>query len=113
VRVVIAEDLLLLREGLVKVLEGADFAVVGQAGDADGLLLKVRSYKPDVAIIDVRMPPTQTDESAGGGGDPVEVPGGRRAAALPGGLGAACAPALFRAARGLWLPAQRSRTPGR
>lgn len=63
-RVVIAEDSLLLREGLVKLLEGAGFEVVGQAGNADELLLKVRSYKPDVAIVDVRMPPTQTDEGA-------------------------------------------------
>jgi DNA-binding NarL/FixJ family response regulator len=61
-RVVIAEDSLLLREGLAKLLEGAGFEVVGQAGDAAELLLKVRSYSPDVAIVDVRMPPTQTDE---------------------------------------------------
>ena len=61
-RVVIAEDSLLLREGLAKLLQGAGFEVVGRAGNADELLLKVRSYKPDVAIVDVRMPPTQTDE---------------------------------------------------
>jgi DNA-binding NarL/FixJ family response regulator len=64
VRVVIAEDSLLLREGLAKLLADGGFRVVGQAGDADDLLLKVRSYKPDVAIVDVRMPPTQTDEGA-------------------------------------------------
>jgi DNA-binding NarL/FixJ family response regulator len=64
VRVVIAEDSLLLREGLAKLLEGAGFEVVGQAGNADELLLKVRSHAPDVAIVDVRMPPTQTDEGA-------------------------------------------------
>jgi len=64
VRAVIAEDSLLLREGLAKLLEAAGIEVVGQAGNADDLLLKVRSYKPDVAIIDVRMPPTQTDEGA-------------------------------------------------
>ncbi len=63
-RAVIAEDSLLLREGLAKLLEAAGIEVVGQAGNADDLLLKVRSYKPDVAIIDVRMPPTQTDEGA-------------------------------------------------
>ena len=59
---VIAEDSTLLREGLARLLEDADFDVVGQAGTADELMLKVRSYQPDVAIVDVRMPPTQTDE---------------------------------------------------
>ena len=61
-RVVIAEDSVLLREGMVHLLEEAGFEVVGQAGNADELILKVRSYKPDVAIVDIRMPPTQTDE---------------------------------------------------
>jgi DNA-binding NarL/FixJ family response regulator len=64
VRVVIAEDSLLLREGLAKLLADAGFEVVGQAANADELLLKVRSHTPDVAIVDVRMPPTQTDEGA-------------------------------------------------
>jgi DNA-binding NarL/FixJ family response regulator len=64
VRVVIAEDSLLLREGLAKLLADAGFEVVGQASNADELLLKVRSHAPDVAIVDVRMPPTQTDEGA-------------------------------------------------
>jgi len=59
---VIADDAVLLREGLAKLLEGGGFEVVAQAGDADELLLRVRSYRPDVAIVDVRMPPTQTDE---------------------------------------------------
>ena len=63
-RAVIAEDSLLLREGLAKLLEGAGIEVVAQVGNAEELLLKVRSYKPDVAIVDVRMPPTQTDEGA-------------------------------------------------
>ena len=63
-RVVIAEDSLLMREGLVKLLADGGFEVVAQVSDADQLLLKVRSYKPDVAIVDVRMPPTQTDEGA-------------------------------------------------
>jgi DNA-binding NarL/FixJ family response regulator len=63
-RVVIAEDSVLLREGLAKVLAEAGFEVVGQAGDAEDLLLKVRSYSPDVVITDIRMPPTQTDEGA-------------------------------------------------
>jgi DNA-binding NarL/FixJ family response regulator len=63
-RVVIAEDSVLLREGLAKILADGGFEVVGQAGNADELLLKVRSYDPDVAIVDVRMPPTHTDEGA-------------------------------------------------
>ena len=63
-RVVIAEDSVLLREGLAKLLEDEGFEVVGRAGDADDLLLKVRAYSPDVAIVDVRMPPTHTDEGA-------------------------------------------------
>jgi DNA-binding NarL/FixJ family response regulator len=61
-RVVIADDSVLLREGVVHLLKEAGFDVVGQAGTAEELLLKVRSYSPDVAIIDIRMPPTHTDE---------------------------------------------------
>ncbi len=61
-RVVIAEDSVLLREGIARLLAEAGFEVVGQAGNADELLLKVRSYKPDVAVVDIRMPPTHTDE---------------------------------------------------
>jgi DNA-binding NarL/FixJ family response regulator/class 3 adenylate cyclase len=61
-RVVLAEDSVLLREGIASLLEDGGFEVVGQAGNADELLLKVRSYNPDVAIIDIRMPPTHTDE---------------------------------------------------
>jgi DNA-binding NarL/FixJ family response regulator/class 3 adenylate cyclase len=59
---VVAEDSTLLREGLVRLLEEAQIEVVGRAGNPDELLLKVRSYSPDVAIVDIRMPPTQTDE---------------------------------------------------
>jgi DNA-binding NarL/FixJ family response regulator len=59
---VIADDSILLREGLARLLEEAGIEVVGQARDADELMLKVRSYHPDVAIVDIRMPPTQTDE---------------------------------------------------
>jgi DNA-binding NarL/FixJ family response regulator len=62
VRVVLADDSVLLREGIARLLEEAGFEVVGQAGDPDGLMLKVRSYSPDVAIVDIRMPPTHTDE---------------------------------------------------
>jgi DNA-binding NarL/FixJ family response regulator len=61
-RVVLADDSVLLREGIARLLEEAGFEVVGQSGDADDLLLKVRSYSPDVAIVDIRMPPTHTDE---------------------------------------------------
>ncbi|HVG74070.1 MAG TPA: response regulator transcription factor [Thermoleophilaceae bacterium] len=61
-RVAIAEDSVLLREGLARLLEDADFDVVGSSADADDLLLKVRSYEPDVAIVDIRLPPTHTDE---------------------------------------------------
>jgi DNA-binding NarL/FixJ family response regulator len=59
---VIADDTALLREGVARLLTDAGFEVVGQCADADDLLLKVRSYSPDVAITDIRMPPTQTDE---------------------------------------------------
>jgi DNA-binding NarL/FixJ family response regulator/class 3 adenylate cyclase len=61
-RAVIADDSALIREGLARLLREADIDVVGQARDADELMLKVRSYSPDVAIVDIRMPPTQTDE---------------------------------------------------
>jgi DNA-binding NarL/FixJ family response regulator len=61
-RVVIADDSTLLREGLARLLEEAGLEVVGQAGDAEDLLRKVRAHRPDVAVVDVRMPPTHTDE---------------------------------------------------
>ena len=61
-RVVIAEDSVLLREGITRLLEESGFDVAGQAGDAEDLLRKVGAHKPDVAVIDVRMPPTHTDE---------------------------------------------------
>jgi DNA-binding NarL/FixJ family response regulator len=61
-RVAIAEDTVLLREGIARLLEEAGFEIVGQSSTADDLLLKVRSYHPDVAIVDIRMPPTHTDE---------------------------------------------------
>ena len=56
-RIVIADDAVLLREGAARLLEESGFEVVAQAGDAEDLLRKVRAHKPDVAIIDVRMPP--------------------------------------------------------
>jgi DNA-binding NarL/FixJ family response regulator len=64
VRVVIAEDSVLLREGLARVLSDGGFEVVAQAANADELKKAVRRFKPDVAVVDIRMPPTQTDEGA-------------------------------------------------
>ncbi len=61
-RVVIADDAVLLREGIARILEEAGFEVVGQAGNAEDLMLKVRSYDPNVAVVDIRMAPTHTDE---------------------------------------------------
>jgi len=61
-RVVVAEDSLLLRAGVIHVLQDAGFLVVGEAGDGDELLRVVREHKPDVAVTDIRMPPTHTDE---------------------------------------------------
>ena len=61
-RVVLAEDSVLLREGIARILDEAGIEVVGQAGDAEDLLRKVRAHKPDVAITDIRMPPSHTDE---------------------------------------------------
>ena len=61
-RVVIAEDSVLLREGLARLLAEKGFDVVGQCTTPDDLLLKVRSYAPDVAIVDIRLPPTHNDE---------------------------------------------------
>lgn len=61
-RVVIADDSVLLREGAVRLLEEAGIEVAGQAGDAEDLLRKVRAHKPDVAIVDIRMPPDNSDD---------------------------------------------------
>jgi DNA-binding NarL/FixJ family response regulator len=61
-RVVIGEDSVLLRAGIARLLEESGFEVVGQAGDRDDLLRKVRAHRPDVVIVDVRMPPEHTDE---------------------------------------------------
>jgi DNA-binding NarL/FixJ family response regulator len=62
VRVVIAEDEALLRQGLARLLADAGLDVASTAGDLAGLLRAVASYEPDVAIVDIRMPPTHTDE---------------------------------------------------
>ncbi len=61
-RAVIAEDSVLLREGVERVLGNAGFEVVGSYGDADDLLSELPSDEPDVAIVDIRLPPTHTDE---------------------------------------------------
>lgn len=61
-RVVVADDSVLLREGIVRLLTEAGMDVVGQAGDAEDLVRKVGAHKPDVAIVDIKMPPTHTDE---------------------------------------------------
>jgi DNA-binding NarL/FixJ family response regulator len=62
VRVVVADDSVILREGLSRLLLEAGFEVVGQAADADELLEQVEEAAPDVAIVDIRMPPSHTDE---------------------------------------------------
>ena len=61
-RVVVADDVMLTREGIVRLLEDAGVEVVAQAEDAEGLLREVRLKRPDAAIVDIRMPPTHTDE---------------------------------------------------
>ena len=61
-RVVIADDAMLIREGLARLLAEAGFEVVDTAKDADELLRRVASAQPDVAIVDIKMPPTHTDE---------------------------------------------------
>jgi DNA-binding NarL/FixJ family response regulator len=60
--VVVAEDDVLLREGLASLIDRSGFAVVGQAGDAAALLALVREQAPDLVVVDIRMPPTQTTE---------------------------------------------------
>jgi DNA-binding NarL/FixJ family response regulator len=62
VRTVIAEDSVLLRAGLTRLLEGAGIGVAAVTGDAEGLLAAVEEHQPDAVIVDVRMPPSYTDE---------------------------------------------------
>jgi DNA-binding NarL/FixJ family response regulator len=62
VRVVVAEDVMLTREGIVRVLGDAGFDVVAQAEDLDGLMRVVVAERPEVVVVDIRMPPTHTDE---------------------------------------------------
>jgi DNA-binding NarL/FixJ family response regulator len=61
-RVVVADDVMLTREGIVRLLGDAGVDVVAEAEDAEGLLRHVRLKRPDAAIVDIRMPPTHTDE---------------------------------------------------
>jgi DNA-binding NarL/FixJ family response regulator len=61
-RLVVADDTMLTREGIVRLLTDAGHDVVGQAEDADGLLRETRVARPDAVIVDIRMPPTHTDE---------------------------------------------------
>ena len=61
-RIVVADDNALLREAIASLLEDAGHQIVGRSGDADDLLLKIRSYTPDVAIVDVRMPPGYAED---------------------------------------------------
>ena len=61
-RVMLAEDDVLLREGLASLLERSGFEVAGQAGDAAGLLALIREKAPDLVVVDIRMPPTHTTE---------------------------------------------------
>jgi DNA-binding NarL/FixJ family response regulator len=62
VRVVVAEDVLLTRIGVVRLLADAGFDVVGEAGDLDSVLREAHVHRPDVVLLDIRMPPTYTDE---------------------------------------------------
>jgi DNA-binding NarL/FixJ family response regulator/class 3 adenylate cyclase len=62
IRVVVADDSLLLREGVARVLDECGFEVIGQAASPEELLAEIASVKPDAAIVDIRMPPTHTDE---------------------------------------------------
>jgi DNA-binding NarL/FixJ family response regulator len=62
VRVVVADDVPLFRQGLCSLLEAAGIVVVAQAGDADEAVTQTMHHRPDVTIMDVRMPPTNTDD---------------------------------------------------
>lgn len=68
-RLIVADDSVLFRMGLCLLLEGAGFEIVGEANDADELMTRVRSDEPDVAIVDIKMPPTFTDEGLRAAGE--------------------------------------------
>ena len=61
-RVIVAEDVMLTRQGIVRLLQDAQIEVVAEATDGDSLLRQVRAHRPDAAIVDIKMPPTHTDE---------------------------------------------------
>ena len=61
-RVIVADDVMLTRQGIVRLLQDAQIEVVAEATDGDSLLRQVRAYRPDAAIVDIKMPPTHTDE---------------------------------------------------
>src|ERR671929_1887204 len=62
VRVVIGEDDVLFREGIARILEGAGLEVVAQTGNAEDFLRRARAHRPDVAVVDVQMPPRNEDD---------------------------------------------------
>jgi len=62
VRVIVADDVMLTRQGIVRLLQDAQIEVVAEATDGDSLLRQVRVHRPDAAIVDIKMPPTHTDE---------------------------------------------------
>ena len=68
-RIVIADDAALIREGVALLLTESGLEVVDQVGDADALLASVRDHRPDVALVDIRMPPTHTDEGLRAAGE--------------------------------------------
>ena len=106
-RVAIAEDSVLLREGLVRLLDDAGFDVVAQCGTADELLLKVNSYPLDVAVVDIRLPPTHRDEGLRAAlADPRRPSRGRGARALAVRRAGAGDEAARRLGRGRRIPAQ-------
>ena len=61
-RVVVADDSVLFRKGIIRLLEDAGYDVVGQASDAEDLVRKVKAHSPDAAVVDIRMPPGNTDD---------------------------------------------------
>jgi CheY-like chemotaxis protein len=107
--VVLADDSVLLREGIARLLVEAGFDVVAQSGNAEDLLRHVAMHKPDVAVVDIRMPPTQTDEGCGRPRRSGEPRGDRRA--RPPSTWSRYAMDLLREAEGVgYLPATGSPT---
>ena len=83
IRTIVADDSVLLRDGIVRLLTDSGFDVVAAVGDADALLDAVTEHAPDLCVVDVRMPPSHTDEGLRGGArDPPPSPRHRRAGAV-------------------------------